>query len=67
MYMVKRYMPREPNLNFKFIYPGEGLEMLARVGLCEAVLDFRGESISLRACEGLWAGLLSSIELTVIS
>lgn len=42
MYMVKRYMPREPNLNFKFIYPGEGLEMLARVGLCEAVLDFRG-------------------------
>lgn len=41
--MVKRYMPSEPNLNFKFIYPGEGLEMLAiRVGLCEAVLDFRG-------------------------
>lgn len=46
---------REPNLNFEFIYPGEGLEMLARVGLCGAVLDFRRYIISLRACKGLWA------------
>lgn len=32
-----------------------GLEMLARVGLYGADLDFRGYSVSQRACEGLWA------------
>lgn len=58
-------MPRKPSINF-WVH-GEGLEMLARVGLYGADLDFRGYSVSQRACDLRPMGLLSSNEVTVIS
>lgn len=58
MYMVKIYwyMPILENQTLTFEFMEKlGLEMLARVGLYGADLDFRGYSVSQRACEGLWA------------